>query len=73
MSTSLQGLCLNLEYAGFRLHSALAAWFLLAAAPEPEERLKIDESSQNQFIAPEILACVISGKIVLLFLPHRRL
>lgn len=34
---------------------------------EPEEGLKIDESSQNQFIAPEILACVMSGKIVLLF------
>lgn len=34
---------------------------------EPEEGLKIDEGSQNQFIAPEILACVMSGKIVLLF------
>lgn len=34
---------------------------------EPEEGLKIDESSQNQFIAPELLACVMSGKIVLLF------
>lgn len=39
--------------------------FLLSA--KPEEGLKIDESSQNQFIAPEILACVMSGKIVLLF------
>lgn len=38
---------------------------------EPEEGLKIDESSQSQFIAPEILACVMSGKIVLLFFPHR--
>lgn len=34
---------------------------------EPEEGLKIDESSQNQFIAPEILACVMSRRIVLLF------
>lgn len=34
---------------------------------EPEEGLKIDESSQNPFIAPEILACVMSGKTVLLF------
>lgn len=34
---------------------------------EPEEGLKIDESSQNQFIAPEILACVMSGKTVLPF------
>lgn len=34
---------------------------------EPEEGLKIDESSQNPFIALEILACVMSGKIVLLF------
>lgn len=34
---------------------------------KPEEGLKIDESSQNRFIAPETCACVMSGKIVLLF------
>lgn len=41
--------------------------FTHCSPTEPEEGLKIDESSQNQFIALEILACVMSGKIVLLF------
>lgn len=41
--------------------------FTRCSPTEPVEGLKIDESSQNQFIAPEILACVTSGKIVLLF------
>lgn len=33
---------------------------------ETGEGLKIDESSQNHFIASEVLAYVMSGKIVLL-------
>lgn len=50
------------------LVQAFAGRFLTHCGPtQPEEGLKIDESSQNQFIAPEILACVMSGKIVLLF------
>lgn len=68
LSTSLLGLCLNLECAGFRPRSGFAGRVFTHCGPtEPEEGLKIDESSQNQFIAPEILACVMSGKIVLLF------
>lgn len=44
---------------------------VLTRPAEPEEGLKIDEGSQNQFIAPELLACVMSGKIVFAALPHR--
>lgn len=45
----------------------LSFFFSFTHPTEPEEGLKIDESSQNQFIAPEILACVMSGKTVLPF------
>lgn len=44
---------------------------VLTCPAEPEEGLKIDEGSQNQFIAPELLACVMSGKIVFAASPHR--
>lgn len=47
--------------------SFLVFSFFLTHPTEPEEGLKIDESSQNQFIAPEIFACVMSGKTVLPF------
>lgn len=44
---------------------------VLTRPAEPEEGLKIDEGSQNQFIAPELLACVMSGKIVFAASLHR--
>lgn len=65
LSTSLLGLSLNFECAGFQPRSGFAGRFFTHCGPtEPEEGLKIDEGSQNQFIAPEILAYVMSGKIV---------
>lgn len=45
----------------------LPFFFFFTHPTEPEEGLKIDESSQNQFIALEIFACVMSGKTVLPF------
>lgn len=67
-STSLLGNSLNLQCAGIQPGSGFVERFFIHCGPtEPGEGLKIDESSQNQFIAPEILACVMSEKIVLLF------
>lgn len=46
-------------------------FFFFTHPTEPKEGLKIDESSQNQFIAPEILCMCYEWEDCVAVLPHR--